>query len=118
VDEVLAKNPDWVKGFTLVIAHNLEMNLLEKLSTLLWEDEAGPPLVVVKSAGFLAEFFIQFRDHSGGLPVSYSRIPDWVLAPCSHRIPFRFSTFSAHNQPLPVPPLACNFPRFLKDGPH
>jgi amyloid beta precursor protein binding protein 1 len=78
VDEVLAKQPDWVKGFTLVIAHNLQNNLLEKLSTLLWEDEAGPPLVVVKSAGFLAEFFIQFRDHSGGLRIAYCRIFDQV----------------------------------------
>lgn len=65
VRDVLGKRPEWVKSFTLVIAHNLEIELLDRLSTLLWEDEAGPPLVVVKSAGFLAEFFIQFHDHAG-----------------------------------------------------
>jgi NEDD8-activating enzyme E1 regulatory subunit len=64
IEDVLAKKPEWVKRFTLVIVHNLEKHLLENLSALLWEDEAGPPLVVVKSAGFLAEFFIQFHDHS------------------------------------------------------
>jgi amyloid beta precursor protein binding protein 1 len=84
VGEVLTKQADWVKGFTLVIAHNLENNLLEKLSTLLWEDEAGPPLAVVKSAGFLAEFFIQFRDHSGRLHIAYCRISDQVSSPCSY----------------------------------
>lgn len=65
VQDVLDKKPEWVKGFTLVVAHNLENELLERLSTLLWEDKAGPPLIVVKSAGFLAEFFIQFHDHTG-----------------------------------------------------
>jgi amyloid beta precursor protein binding protein 1 len=64
VQDVLDKKPEWVKGFTLVVAHNLETELLERLSTLLWEDKAGPPLVIVKSAGFLAEFFIQFHDHT------------------------------------------------------
>jgi len=64
VQDMLDRRPEWVKSFTLVVAHNLEIELLGRLSTLLWEDEAGPPLVVVKSAGFLAEFFVQFHDHA------------------------------------------------------
>lgn len=54
---------DWIKGFTLVIAHNLEKTLLDKLSEALWADDDGPSLIAVSSAGFLAEFFIQFHKH-------------------------------------------------------
>ncbi|PFH49613.1 hypothetical protein AMATHDRAFT_4765 [Amanita thiersii Skay4041] len=55
---------EWLGTYTIVIAHNLDNGLLEKLSTLLWEDESLPPLVVVHSAGFLAEFAIQFHEHT------------------------------------------------------
>lgn len=65
VEDVLEKKPEWIKGFTLVIAHNLKAKVVQQLSDLLWEDEAGPGLIVVKSAGFLAEFSIQFHDHAG-----------------------------------------------------
>ncbi|KAF8874432.1 hypothetical protein BD779DRAFT_1566773 [Infundibulicybe gibba] len=34
------------------------------LSALLWKDSTLPPLVVIRSAGFLAEFFIQFHEHT------------------------------------------------------
>ncbi|KZP09171.1 hypothetical protein FIBSPDRAFT_839605 [Athelia psychrophila] len=64
VEDVLEKKPEWIKGFTLVIAHNLKAKVVQQLSDLLWEDEAGPGLIVVKSAGFLAEFSIQFHDHA------------------------------------------------------
>lgn len=64
IEDVLAKKPEWIKGFSLVIAHNLDSKVLENLSSLLWEEEAGPALIIVKSAGFLAEFFIQFHDHA------------------------------------------------------
>ncbi|RDB30881.1 NEDD8-activating enzyme E1 regulatory subunit [Hypsizygus marmoreus] len=64
LEDILAKNPDYLLGFTVVIACNLENEVLEKLATLLWEEEAGPALVVVRSAGFLAEFFIQFHEHA------------------------------------------------------
>lgn len=74
VEDVLEKKSEWIKGFTIVIAHNLEHNLLKKLSAILWEDEAGPPLVVVKSAGFLAEFFIQFHDHASELHPTYTEL--------------------------------------------
>jgi NEDD8-activating enzyme E1 regulatory subunit len=56
---------EWIKGFTIIVAHNLEPNSLDRLAGLLWDDETAPPLLVVRSAGFLAEFFIQFREHNG-----------------------------------------------------
>ncbi|KAI0794835.1 hypothetical protein C8Q75DRAFT_747634 [Abortiporus biennis] len=52
----------WIKGFSLVIAHNLKKGELEQLSNLLWEDLNDPPLIVVRSAGFLADFYIQFHE--------------------------------------------------------
>ncbi|KAF8624617.1 hypothetical protein AX15_005772 [Amanita polypyramis BW_CC] len=54
----------WLSEYTIVIAHNLEKDLLEKLSCILWQDESLPPLAVVRSAGFLAEFSIQFHEHT------------------------------------------------------
>ncbi|KAF9552843.1 hypothetical protein CPC08DRAFT_698258 [Agrocybe pediades] len=62
--EVLDSDKEWISEFTIVIAHNLEAGLLERLSTLLWEDESYPPLVVVRSAGFLAEVYIQYHEHT------------------------------------------------------
>ncbi|KAG6829949.1 hypothetical protein H0H92_002853 [Tricholoma furcatifolium] len=64
VEELLEKNPSYFTSFSLVVAHNLEPTLLDKLSTLLWSDSSFPPLVVIRSAGFLAEFFIQFHEHT------------------------------------------------------
>ena len=54
-----------ITSFSLVIAHNLEINALNKLSDLLWSDILNPPLIIVRSAGFLAEFFIQFHEQCG-----------------------------------------------------
>ncbi|OSD07684.1 hypothetical protein PYCCODRAFT_1380781 [Trametes coccinea BRFM310] len=54
---------DWLTGFSIVIAHNLDKPTLEELSTLLWSNPNGPPLVAVRSAGFLAEFHIQYHEH-------------------------------------------------------
>lgn len=62
IEDVLAKKPEWIKEFTLVIAHNQDTKVVGQLSDLLWK--GGPPLLVVKSAGFLAEFYIQFHDHA------------------------------------------------------
>ena len=61
---VLDTDPAWLASFTVVVAHNLDSPLLDRLSTFLWSDPARPPLVVVRSAGFLAEFFIQFHEHT------------------------------------------------------
>ncbi|KAI8973167.1 hypothetical protein BD414DRAFT_499348 [Trametes punicea] len=54
---------DWLASFSIVIAHNLDKPTLEELSALLWSNPNGPPLVTVRSAGFLAEFHIQYHEH-------------------------------------------------------
>ncbi|KAF7760205.1 hypothetical protein Agabi119p4_10881 [Agaricus bisporus var. burnettii] len=64
VEDLLAAGKSELFKYTLVIAHNLPQSQLETLSQLLWEDEDAPPLVVVRSAGFLAEFFIQQHEHT------------------------------------------------------
>ncbi|KAJ6595844.1 hypothetical protein DFH09DRAFT_1024735 [Mycena vulgaris] len=64
LQHILDTDPGYLASYTLVIAHNLEPKLLERLSTLLWADETLPMLVVVNSAGFLGEFFIQFHEHT------------------------------------------------------
>jgi amyloid beta precursor protein binding protein 1 len=61
---ILESHPEWITSFTIVIAHNLDHTLLSKLSVLLWKDAKYPPLVVVRSAGFLADFYIQFHEHT------------------------------------------------------
>ncbi|EGN97124.1 hypothetical protein SERLA73DRAFT_92105 [Serpula lacrymans var. lacrymans S7.3] len=64
LESILDTQPEWFATFTLVITHNLEQTILEKLSSLLWSDDTYPPLAVIRSAGFLAEFFIQFHEHN------------------------------------------------------
>ncbi|KAJ7145207.1 hypothetical protein C8R43DRAFT_1013212 [Mycena crocata] len=64
LQEILNTNPAYFASYTLVIAHNLEPKLLERVSTLLWADDTLPMLVVANSAGFLGEFFIQFHEHT------------------------------------------------------
>lgn len=56
---------DWIKGFSLVITHNLDPTTLDKLARLLWDEPSSPPLIVVRSAGFIADFYIQFHEHCG-----------------------------------------------------
>lgn len=65
LEDVLASDKEWLSEFTIVIAHNLEAAPLEKLASLLWEDQSYTPLVVVRSAGFLAEVYIQYHEHAG-----------------------------------------------------
>ncbi|KAG6918799.1 hypothetical protein DXG01_011551 [Tephrocybe rancida] len=64
VEELLDNNPSYFSSFTIVVAHNLGPKLLDRLSTLLWSDDSLPTLVAIRSAGFLAEFFIQFHEHT------------------------------------------------------
>lgn len=64
VAEILEKNPGYFGNFSLVIAHNLQATLLDKLAALLWSDPTYPILAVVNSAGFLAEFSLQFHEHT------------------------------------------------------
>ncbi|KAI0339352.1 hypothetical protein BDW22DRAFT_1431939 [Trametopsis cervina] len=55
---------EWISSFSLVISHNLASQTLEKLSAFLWENDAYPPLIVVRSAGLLADFYLQIHEHS------------------------------------------------------
>ncbi|KAF9531366.1 hypothetical protein CPB83DRAFT_848913 [Crepidotus variabilis] len=66
LDEIIdsERGKEWLSEFSLVIAHNLEQKVTEKLSHWLWQDSTRPPLVVVRSAGFLAEFYIQYHEHA------------------------------------------------------
>ncbi|ESK92748.1 nedd8 activating enzyme e1 subunit 1 [Moniliophthora roreri MCA 2997] len=64
IADVLESDPSYITSFSLVIAHNLHPSLLDKLSMLLWSDLLNPSLIVVNSAGFLAEFFIQYHEHA------------------------------------------------------
>jgi len=56
-------DPSFLTAYTIVIAHNLHPTLLDKVAEFLWTDPSLPTLIVVRSAGFLAEFFIQFHEH-------------------------------------------------------
>ncbi|KIK63910.1 hypothetical protein GYMLUDRAFT_94847 [Collybiopsis luxurians FD-317 M1] len=60
VKEVLKSHREWLKSFDVVIAHNVDSNVLDDLADLLWP---GTHLVVVNSAGFLAEFSIHYQEH-------------------------------------------------------
>ncbi|KAG6332127.1 hypothetical protein ID866_6964 [Astraeus odoratus] len=64
LESLIDSDPDWVASFTVVIAHNLDGPILAKLSSLLWHHPSHPPLIIVRSAGFLAEFFIQLHEHT------------------------------------------------------
>jgi amyloid beta precursor protein binding protein 1 len=64
LEDILRVDPAYLTSFSLVIAHNIEDRLLEPLSDLLWSDPSNPPLIVVRSAGFIGQFFIQFHEHA------------------------------------------------------
>lgn len=55
---------DYLAPFSLIIAHNLSATRLDALSKLLWADKSLPPLITVRSAGFLADFHIQIHEHT------------------------------------------------------
>ncbi|KAI9438473.1 hypothetical protein H4582DRAFT_1814429 [Lactarius indigo] len=61
VADVLASDPSYFLGFSLIITHNLRPVILSRLADLLWKDPSAPPLIPVRSAGFLAEFYVQFH---------------------------------------------------------
>ncbi len=70
---MLQKDKNWLADFTIVIAHNIENGSLAKLSAFLWQSTLYPPLVVVRSAGFLAEFHVQYHEHAGKFCKSFYR---------------------------------------------
>ncbi|KAF8326828.1 uncharacterized protein EI90DRAFT_2929486, partial [Cantharellus anzutake] len=61
---VITQRPEYFKTFHLVIAHNTSESVLAPVSKILWEDPLAPPLIVVRSAGFLADFSVQFHEHT------------------------------------------------------
>ena len=63
VVDVLASDPSYFLGFSLIITHNLTPVLLARLADLLWRNPSSAPLIPVRSAGFLAEIFVQFHTH-------------------------------------------------------
>jgi NEDD8-activating enzyme E1 regulatory subunit len=63
IKNVLENDKEWLKGFDVIVAHNLETDLLERLSEMLWKESENTLLFVVDSAGFLAQFSIQFKEH-------------------------------------------------------
>ncbi|KAG9125280.1 hypothetical protein FRC07_008253 [Ceratobasidium sp. 392] len=65
IEDVLANDPAYILSFTLVIAHNIAEGPLRKLSSLLWSSPTHPPLIVARTAGFLADFTIQIHEHAG-----------------------------------------------------
>ncbi|KAJ4474098.1 hypothetical protein C8J55DRAFT_518919 [Lentinula edodes] len=60
IDEVLKNDQGWLKSFNIVVAHNVDSDVLDDLAALLWPETH---LVVVNSAGFLAEFSVHYREH-------------------------------------------------------
>ncbi|PVF96654.1 hypothetical protein CPB86DRAFT_786733 [Serendipita vermifera] len=64
VEDILEKRPEWIANYTLVFAHNLPRKTVDKLASFLCSDPSLPPLVVIKTAGFLAEFYIQCHEHT------------------------------------------------------
>lgn len=78
IEQLLKDNAgwDWIKTFSIIIAHNLDNSLLDKLSATLWEDADSPSLIAVRSAGFLAEFYIQFREQQS----TFSRLHTLVVS--------------------------------------
>lgn len=67
IADVLASDPSYFSDFSLIITHNLPPVLLTRLADLLWKDPSSAPLIPVRSAGFLADFFVQFHSHESAL---------------------------------------------------
>ncbi|QRV78421.1 NEDD8-activating enzyme E1 regulatory subunit [Ceratobasidium sp. AG-Ba] len=64
IEDVLTNDPSYILGFTLIITHNLADGPLRKLASLLWSNPTHPPLIVARTAGFLADFTIQVHEHA------------------------------------------------------
>jgi len=63
VVDIIASDQSYFFGFSLIITHNIAPVLLTRLANLLWCNPSSPPLIPVRSAGFVAEFFVQFHTH-------------------------------------------------------
>lgn len=98
LESILESHPEWITSFTIVISHNLDHALLNKLSALLWKDAKYPPLVVVRSAGFLADFYIQFHEHTSAYEFVFLNM---LMTFSSHRESLGNVSFSSHRQTIP-----------------
>ncbi|GBE84544.1 hypothetical protein SCP_0605230 [Sparassis crispa] len=81
---------DWVRNLSLVITHNLPNDTLDTLSRLLWDALTGPQLIAVRSAGFLADFYVRFHEHCVSQPHTDETAPsvrlrDLSLGSCGGR---------------------------------
>ncbi|KIY50216.1 hypothetical protein FISHEDRAFT_39656 [Fistulina hepatica ATCC 64428] len=63
---ILVSDPFFLTTFDVVIAHNLPLVEFNALASILWNSKSKrhPTLAVVRSAGFIAEFYLQFREHA------------------------------------------------------
>ena len=59
VERILEDKPQFLTTFTLVVATDLSEKSLKAVSRILWD--AGVPLVLVKSCGFIAYIRLQVR---------------------------------------------------------
>lgn len=64
IETVLTQDTDFLLSFNVIIAHNLNPVIVSKISELLESSLAPPSFIIIRSAGFLAEFFIQFQEHA------------------------------------------------------
>lgn len=79
LESILDDDPTYLHKFSLIIAENIPQRILERVTALLWDSSTGagdgdadadasqtvaPPLIVVRTSGFLADFGIQLKEHS------------------------------------------------------
>lgn len=91
---------EYIKSFSLVIVHNLAQGTLDKLAALLWEDPTYPPLIAVRSAGFIADFYVQLHEHCGRFH-QHTSSKRFSPPPISHRITQRNCTFTPSHETVP-----------------
>ena len=99
-------DPSFLAAYTIIVAHNLHPTLLDKVAEFLWTDSSLPTLIVVRSAGFMAEFFVQFHEHHGESDIrSYMRIFETIfMGQSSSPIPKTFR----HSGLINRSPTFCN----------
>lgn len=107
VAQVLASNPSYFFDFSLIITHNLPVVHLTKLADILWDKPfAAPSLIPVRSAGFLAEFYVQFHTHEGASPFYLC-----AMVSCD---PMRRSVIESHSETPPSLRIDKPFPALLR----
>lgn len=109
-EELLKKDPEYFTSFSLIIAHNIRRDLLDDLSKLLWSSQEHPSLIVVRTAGFLAEFYIQYHEHDGGcFPHPLKQTSGLTFLKFSDREPLRNNAIASYRQTFPCTTRARDF---------